>query len=294
MSYKDNKPKNVGDMSASFEDYLSAMGKIGGSPKPRKNQPTQQVASNLVRRPQFQQAQQHSVPQAKGFKSVMEGDWSQQAAEDFANYTRQQSKQIIYTWGMLMQAFGSKFAVHFGDEPDKLFMKFAVGLTNDAFERLKANLYERLDENQEWPPSFTRLTQLADSPTKEMMYQARKKLFHHPERDFNKLTRVERYIKKYKMNEVRMLSDKYFEQQFNRRFTVWFREVMFDDMDLVEAEEAKKLAGSELVPTKHDKRREKEVQSGKAFSSPIGERIKKIMEDKKSHVMIEDITEENE
>ncbi|WP_243975106.1 hypothetical protein [Vibrio natriegens] len=292
MSNRDNKPKNVGDMS--FEDYLSGVGKTVGTPKPRQNKPTQQAASHPARRTQLQQGQQRSVPQTKEIKPVMEGDWSQQAAEDFAQYTKQQSKQIVYTWGMLMQAFGSKFTVHFGDEPDKLFMDFAVGLTSDGFERLKANLYERLDENQEWPPSFTRLTQLADSPTKEMMYQARKKLFHHPEKDPNKLTRVERYIKKYKMHEVKMLSEQYFEQQFNRRFTLWFREVMFDDMDLVLEKEAKKFAESNLVPTKHDKRREKEVQSGKAFSNPIGERIKKIMEEKKNHVVIEEIKEEDE
>ncbi|RTZ15801.1 hypothetical protein EJ063_12060 [Vibrio aquaticus] len=294
MSNKDSKPKNVGDMGMSFEDHLKWVGKNAGAPTARQKQPTQKAPNHPARRPQLQQEHQYSVPQAKEFHPVMEGDWSPQAAEDFSQYTKQQSKQILYTWVMLMQAFGSKFTVHFGDEPDKLFMDFAVGLTNDGFERLKANLYERLDENQEWPPSFTRLTQLADSPTKEMMYQARKKLFHHPEKDPNKLTRVERYIKKYKMNEVRMLSEQYFEQQFNRRFTIWFREVMFDDMDLFEEEEAKKLAESELVPTKHDKRREEEVQNGKAFSTPIGERIKKIIEEKKSYVVIEDINEEDE
>lgn len=294
MNNKDKKPKNIGDMGTSFQDYLSKVGKTAGNPKPRQNQPTKHAASNPERHPQLRYRQQHSVSQKNELKPVMEGDWSQQAAEDFSQYTKQQSKQIVYTWGMLMQAFGSKFSIHFGDEPDKLFMDFAVGLTNDGFERLKANLYERLDENQEWPPSFTRLTQLADSPTKEMMYQARKKLFHHPEKSPDKLTRVERYIKKYKMNEVKMLSDKYFEQQFNRRFTIWFREVMFDDMDLLAEEEAKKFAESKLVPTEHDKRREAEVQTGEAFSNPIGERIKKIIEEKKNHVVVVEITEKDE
>ena len=44
------------------------------------------------------------------------------------------------------------------------------------------------------------------------------------------------------MSEVRNFSDRFFEAEFNRRFTQWFREVMLDDLDTqVEARQKRSL-----------------------------------------------------
>jgi len=107
------------------------------------------------------------------------------------------------------------------------------------------------------------------------------------------LNRVERYIKRYKMTEVRNFSDKYFESEFNRRYTQWFREVVLADMDIKIAEKQDSISDSidSLTPTEHDKRREAEIAEGRAFDNKYGERIKKMLQDKVPE--FEEISEED-
>lgn len=260
MNKEFNKPKNVKDIGETFEEHLARKSKVA------------KKISNTT----------HGVTKQRESGSENRGFLSPQVEQNLERYQdKQQKAQILQVWSMLMQAFGSKFTYFFGDEPDSRFMSFAASLSHDGYKRLEANLYERLDENQEWPPSLVRLSQLADSPTKEMMYQARQKLFHNPVPSCE-LNRVELYIRRYKMSEVRNFSDRFFEAEFNRRYTQWFREVMLDDLDTQVEARQKTLSDNinTFTSTEHDRRREEKVTNGEAFDHPLGERIKDLIDSK--------------
>ncbi len=276
MSNEYNKPKGIAEVGESFEELLLRKSKMAKST----------AVSNAYGQNKSSMPAQQQTQASKGFLSA-------KAEQNLQQYqTKEQKAQILRVWSMLMQAFGSKFTYFFGDEPDRSFMAFAASLTADGYKRLEANLYERLDEDKEWPPSLVRLSQLADSPTKETMYEARQRLFHNPV-PVEQLNRVERYIKRYKMTEVRNFSDKYFESEFNRRYTQWFREVVLADMDIKIAEKQDSISDSidSLTPTEHDKRREAEIAEGRAFDNKYGERIKKMLQDKVPE--FEEISEED-
>lgn len=264
MSNEHNKPKSMGDLGDSFEEHLKRQGRVA-----------KKATAVAPARQESRYGSQGVAPHTRHQGVRTASGFSVQAEERMKRYeSKEQTGQIFRVWAMLIQAFGSKLTHFFGDEPDSTFMSFAASLTPEGYKRLEANLYERLDEDKEWPPSIVRLSQLADSPTKEAMYNARQRLFHNPV-PTNELDRVERYVKRYKMSEVRNFSDKYFEAEFNRRYTQWFREVVLHNMDQVLAEREQSISSSieGLNPTEHDKRIDLEVEQGKAFNNKYGERI---------------------
>lgn len=263
MSHDYNKPKNMNELGDSFEEHLKRQGRVAKKVAPTV--PVYNYGNNS------RSVAQHSTNQPPRTSS----GFSVQAEERMKRFeNKEQTGQIFRVWAMLLAAFGSKLTHFFGDEPDSTFMAFAASLTPDGYKRLEANLYERLDEDKEWPPSIVRLSQLADSPTKEAMYNARQRLFHNPV-PTNELDRVEKYVKRYKMSEVRNFSDQYFESDFNRRYTQWFREVVLQNMDERLAEREQTISDSieSLNPTVHDKRVDDEIESGKAFDNKYGARI---------------------
>ncbi len=282
MSNEYNKPKSMGDLGDSFEEHLKRQGRVA-------KKATAIAPTSHAPRYGSQAVTTHTRAQAPRTAS----GFSVQAEERMQRFeNKEQTGQIFRVWAMLMQAFGSKLTHFFGDEPDSTFMAFAASLTPEGYKRLEANLYERLDEDKEWPPSIVRLSQLADSPTKEAMYNARQRLFHNPV-PTNELDRVERYVKRYKMSEVRNFSDKYFETDFNRRYTQWFREVVLHNMDQILAEREQSISNSidGLTPTDHDKRIDEEVEQGKAFNNKYGERIRQLIKGEPAE--FEELTEED-
>jgi hypothetical protein len=118
------------------------------------------------------------------------------------------------------------------------------------------------------------LEQLADSPTKETMYEAQQKLYHMPV-PLSQLNRVELYIKKYKMQEVRHFSERHFEAEFNRKYTQWFREVVIHDMDVKISEKQAEIQS--FMDTQHttdnDRRRDEDISSGMTFNNKFGQKI---------------------
>ncbi|WP_237360834.1 hypothetical protein [Vibrio marisflavi] len=280
MSDDYNKPKNVSELGVTFEERLAQLGKLSKHSRgDGKN----------ARTPISNQQNRGFGSADASDTSVIANPKSRAALDEYKQ--RGQSKQILKVWFMLMQAFGSKLKHFFGDEPDVHFMKFAVSLTADSYKRLEANLLERLDEDREWPPSLIRLRQLAESPTKEMMYRARQKLFHYPV-PMNELDRVEQFIKKYKMREVKNFSERNFELEFNRKFTQWFREVILEDMD-VQFDEIRKEMNHRLECdhfTENDKHIDDVISEGNAFNNPFGERIQKMLQEK--HAMPEALSDQ--
>ncbi|RJX75150.1 hypothetical protein DZ860_00225 [Vibrio sinensis] len=270
-----NKPKNMTDLGVSFEERLEQLGKLS----------KQSRETNLSSSHRSQMATNHNRGVGQSFNSDSRGmsSRSKQALEEYKE--RGQSNQILKVWFMLMQAFDSKMKHFFGEEPDVHFMKFAVALTPESYKRLEANLLERLDEDREWPPSLIRLRQLANSPTKEVMYIARQNLFHNPVPS-SELGRVELFIRKYKMRELKNFSERNFESEFNRKYTQWFREVLLDDMDIKfdeQQSEMKRFLDVEYA-TEHDKQREANIAQGKAFDNKFGQKILEAMREKKSQV----------
>ncbi|MEZ8825636.1 hypothetical protein AB6E04_14855 [Vibrio amylolyticus] len=287
MTDKHNRPKNIPDLGVSFEERLAQLGKL--SKQSRSDGSGMTVASN--RYPTQNQHRQSGLQNTPHESHRMSNSRDQKALDEYKE--KGQSKQILKVWFMLMQAFDSKMKQFFGDEPDIHFMKFAATLTPESYKRLEANLLERLDEDREWPPSLIRLRQLANSPTKESMYKARQRLFHFPVPNAE-LDRVEAFIKKYKMREVRSFSERNFESEFNRKYTQWFREVILDDMDIYLEEQSQKISTSlnEDNPTENDKRRDDLIAKGQAFDHTLGQRIQKMLQEKSAAVEIEDIGEE--
>ncbi|MGX9415749.1 hypothetical protein ACWU4D_00225 [Vibrio sp. WJH972] len=278
MSDDFNKPKNIAQVGESFEDHLRRMGKMSKQATSDRY-PVQQRKSSFP-------SSGSNTPVSSTNTSL-----STKAKESLSQYKESgQHIQILKVWGMLMQAFDSKLRHFFGDEPDVHFMKFAASLTPESYKRLEANLLERLDEDREWPPSLIRLRQLANSPTKETMYKARQNLFHYPV-PISELTRVELYIKRFKMHEVRRLSDRYFETEFNRKYTLWFREVMLEDMDIKIA--AKQSEIDVALDTQHvtenDRIIDESIAKGDAFNHKFGQRISDVLKEKAS-LSIEEIT----
>ncbi len=276
MSDRYSKPKNISDMGVSFEERLEQIGKI--SKQARESginlAVTHKSSANIKAQNERSLASQKNVE-----STPMANPRSQKALDHYKE--KGQSKQILKVWFMLMQAFDSKMKMFFGDEPDVHFMKFAVSLNPESYKRLEANLLERLDEDREWPPSLIRLRQLANSPTKETMYKARQRLIHHPV-PLNELDRVETFIKKYKMTEVKNFSERNFEAEFNRKYTQWFREVLLDDMDLRLEAQRKEISGyiEKEMPTEHDIRRDEIIAHGKAFDNKFGQKIKQLCQEK--------------
>jgi hypothetical protein len=261
-----NKPKNIAQIGESFEDHLNRLGKASKQTS-NDNAGSQQVSTYN------RKANHPTNTHLAAYKQ--NNALSPKAREALDQYKeRGQHIQILKVWSMLMQAFDSKLRHFFGDEPDTHFMKFAASLTPDAYKRLEANLLERLDEDREWPPSLIRLHQLANSPTKEVMYKARQNLFHRPV-PIAELGRVELYIKKFKMHEVKHFSERQFEKEFNRKYTQWFREVMLDDLDIkVEAQQSEIHSFLDAQPvTELDKRIADNISNGKAFDHKFGQRI---------------------
>ena len=282
MSDNFDKPKDIASLGVSFEERLAQLGKLSKQTRV-SNSPSQGHSSSA-------HPTQRKNSDLDSSRSI--NQQSKQALDAYKE--KGQSKQILKVWFMLMQAFDSKMKVFFGDEPDVHFMKFAASLTPESYKRLEANLLERLDEDREWPPSLIRLRQLANSPTKEMMYKARQHLFHHPV-PIDQLDRVELFIKRYKMREVRSFSERYFEAEFNRKYTQWFREVILEDMDKkLEEERARISTYIDVESTnEHDKEIDQVIAQGKAFENPLGERIQQMLREKKSQAPeISDVTEE--
>ncbi|MBD1559280.1 hypothetical protein HC752_20270 [Vibrio sp. S9_S30] len=284
MSDNFNKPQNVSDLGISFEERLEQLGKAA-----KQNQSTSS-SSYQTNHPKSKT----DVATTTSDSSRLTNTRSQLALDEYKKQGK--SKQILKVWFMLMQAFDSKMKHFFGEEPDVHFMKFAVSLTPESYLRLEANLLERLDEDREWPPSLVRLRQLANSPTKETMYRARRNLFHHPI-PFQELDRVEKFIKRYKMNEVRKFSDRNFESEFNRKYTQWFREVLLENMDH-KFEEQQLIASQHMnthVQTENDRQIDNIIANGKAFEHKLGSRIlatiRKKSEVADSTVSIEEIEE---
>lgn len=280
MSDKYTKPKNITQVGETFEDILKRKGK-----------------NSLERRSQenIQPYTNNSLPSNYNYskKNNRSKSLSENAKAELNKY-REDDKHILIlqVWNMLMQAFDSKLSYFFGDEPDARLMKFAASLTPAAYKRLEANLLERLDEDKEWPPSLIRLQQLANSPTKESTYNASMKLFHHPVPK-KELDRVELYIKNYKMHEVRKLPERNFDSEFRRKYTLWFREVMLDDMD-IKLEEKRNEINSYLENTEikeTDKLVNEKISNGDAFKNKFGSRILKAMKEKTEN-SVEEITEE--
>jgi hypothetical protein len=140
-----NKPKNVTQMQESFEEHLARMAKSAEAHSHRTN------SSNMVKSPQ--------APYKPKIANEMDHSLSTTARQRLSAFqSREQKVQIFKVWGMLMQAFGSKFTYFFWDELDSSFMAFAGNLSSEACKRLETNLYERLDEDKEWPPSLVRLS----------------------------------------------------------------------------------------------------------------------------------------
>jgi hypothetical protein len=275
MSDNFNKPKNIAQIGESFEDHLNRLGKISKQTKTGSTGSESRQMSSVHSSRYY--PTNANVATNKNHRSL-----SSQARDSLNQYKETgQHIQILKVWSMLMQAFDSKLRHFFGDEPDAHFMKFAASLTPDAYKRLEANLLERLDEDREWPPSLIRLHQLANSPTKEAMYKARQNLFHRPV-PMTELGRVELYIKKYKMHEVRHFSERQFETEFNRKYTQWFREVMLDDMDIkVEAQQTEIHSFLQHPSvTELDKKIDADISSGKAFNHKLGQRILDVMKAK--------------
>ncbi|CAM4202974.1 hypothetical protein [Vibrio agarivorans] len=270
-----NRPKNIADVGVTFEERLAQLGKLSKQSRDREQLPATQ--GNRVSN--YQQNTNVSAP--GGYPSRTAKSRNEQALEEYKK--QGQSKQILKVWAMLLQAFDSKMKHFFGEEPDVHFMKFAASLTAESYKRLEDNLLERLDEDREWPPSLVRLRQLANSPTKETMYKARQNLFHNPI-PISELDRVELFIKRYKMKEVKSFSDRYFESEFNRKYTQWFREVVLDDMDIrlnEERERVQTYLDNEPV-TENDRHREEMIASGEAFNNKFGEQILKMIREKNS------------
>lgn len=286
MSDNFNKPKDIASLGVSFEERLAQLGKLSKQTRGSSsgaNFPAQGQASSV----HPAQRQNNDLDSSR-----LINQQSKQALDAYKE--KGKSKQILKVWFMLMQAFDSKMKVFFGDEPDVHFMKFAASLTPESYKRLEANLLERLDEDREWPPSLIRLRQLANSPTKEMMYKARQHLFHHPV-PIDELDRVELFIKRYKMREVRSFSERNFEAEFNRKYTQWFREVILEDMDKkLEEERARISAYIDVESTnEHDKEIDQVIAQGKAFENPLGERIQQMLREKKNRAPeITDVTKE--
>lgn len=288
MSDDQNKPKNISELGMSFEDLLAQNGKL--SKQVRKSNSsapsTKQLQVDNTYNSSSNSGQKNRITDKLNYSSShrLTNPNSQRVLDEYRE--KGKSKQILKTWFMLMQAFDSKMKHWFGEEPDVHFMKFAAALTPESFKRLEANLLERLDEDKEWPPSLVRLRQLANSPTKETMYLARQHLFHRPVPK-DDLDRVELFIKKYKMHEVRTFSEKNFEAEFNRKYTQWFREVLLDDMDQrfdqQQNDTVHYIEDSISVPTEHDKHRDELIASGKAFNNKFGQKILKAISEKSGH-----------
>lgn len=285
-----NKPKNMSQLEESFEEHITRLGKQSkqarGTNLSRSSSAPQANNTNSSSRQVSSQA--HTKRQTKNFNTptlTQNVSLSPKAIAALDMYKdKGQHIQVLKVWSMLMQAFGSKFNYYFGDEPDVRFMEFAASLGQDSYKRLEANLLERLDEDKEWPPSLVRLRQLANSPTKETMYNARQRLFHHPV-PINELNRVELYIKRFKMREVRHFSEKNFEAEFNRKYIQWFREVVLDDKD-IEIEEKQREINDYLEnqsPTDHDKLRDARIADRTAFNHKYGKKILEAIQHKKEH-----------
>ena len=288
MSDNFNKPKDIASLGVSFEERLAQLGKLSKQNR-GSNAGVNTPATNHGQTSAGYPAQRQTS-EIDSSRTINQN--SKQALDAYKE--KGKSKQILKVWFMLMQAFDSKMKVFFGDEPDVHFMKFAASLTPESYKRLEANLLERLDEDREWPPSLIRLRQLANSPTKEMMYKARQHLFHHPV-PIDELDRVELFIKRYKMREVRSFSERNFEAEFNRKYTQWFREVILEDMDKkLEEERARISAFIDVESTnEHDKEIDQMIAQGKAFQNPLGERIAQMLREKKSQTPeISDVTAE--
>ncbi|GAD80830.1 hypothetical protein VEZ01S_44_00330 [Vibrio ezurae NBRC 102218] len=287
MNNERDKIKKISDViGSSFEEHLaragkqskqSSLGKVreSNAPSYRRQNAGQNRALET----------RHNVSNRRGLTNPN----SQKVLDEYHRLGK--SEQILRVWAMLMQAFDSKMKHYFGEEPDSHFMHFAADLTPDSFARLQANLLERLDEDREWPPSLIRLKQLANSPTKEVMYQARQHLFHAPV-PINKLDRVELFVKKHKMREVRSLPEKNFEREFNRKYIQWFRDVIFHDMDITLEERQQEISRHVQASTEthHDQAVNKIISQGQAFENPMGARIKSIIGNK--HIQVDEITDD--
>ncbi|WP_415668889.1 hypothetical protein [Vibrio rarus] len=278
-------------IGTSFEEHLTNVGKQSKQSSVGKVRESN-ATSYGIRNQNSPAANRNRTTEFKYNPSNRRGLSNPNAQRIFDEYHRRgQSEQILRIWSMLLQAFDSKMKHYFGEEPDKHFMRFATELTPDACVRLHDNLLERLDEDREWPPSLVRLRQLANSPTKEVMYQARQRLFHSPV-PTAELDRVERFVKKHKMREVKSLSEKYFEKEFNRKYIQWFRDVIFDDMDI--RLEEKQRETNQYVhasnESKHDQKVDKLISEGRAFDGPLGSRIQAMLS--KSHVDVEELSDE--
>ncbi|MEZ9786611.1 hypothetical protein BCV08_11350 [Vibrio breoganii] len=286
MNNDRDKTKRVGDViGSSFEEHLAKVGKQSKQSslaKVRESNAPSYGYSQGNHNTNSPSPSRNRTPDTHYKASSRRGLSNPNSQKVFDEYHRQgQSELILRVWSMLMQAFDSKMKHYFGEEPDTHFMRFAAELTPESFARLKDNLLERLDEDREWPPSLVRLKQLANSPTKEVMYQARQRLFHAPV-PMTELDRVELFVKKHKMREVRSLPERNFEHEFNRKYIQWFRDVIFNDMDIKLEEKQRETSQyvDAFSKTEHDQTVDKIISEGRAFYGHFGSRIQATMDAK--------------
>lgn len=263
--YSDIKMKNKQNEGADFGQHLENVGKLVKSAKPNylANKPQQRIENT----------QSGAQQEKKAF--------TQKTKDFLRQHSLNDQKKVFQLWKLLTGLYGSRLGGCLGDEPDAHISRLAMSMSEMGFERLRANLLERIDNGKEWPVSHVQLELLANSPTFEETRQAANDIFFKPKAN-SELGRVEHYVKKTKIHIIKRMNDMSFDRVFREHYITWWRDVMIHNKDFEHEREVKttEIALASLDSSTRDKQVDSEIKSGKAFNNKFGSRIAAMLAEK--------------
>lgn len=228
----------------------------------------------------FNTLNKHDVQKSHDSKSA---GFSRKLEIIFDEIGPKETKKVLFFWQMLLRSYGAKMRTTYGNEPDQEFVNIAVSLNRNQMERIADNIHDLLVEGKAFPPAYEELRMLSQRPTRFEINMAMQDLYFYP-KPFTKLNRVDKYIKEYHYSKIKAFKLDKFEMLFEKVYINLWREVMIHNVDL-RVKSQKDAVAESIAKTKEnwsDLKVKDDLEQGRAFNNPFGQKILKIMADKKN------------
>lgn len=192
------------------------------------------------------------------------------------------TKTVLTFWNMMVDVYHEGMCAFYGDEPNEQFVQFAVKLTRKDMQRIYDNVHHSLYLGHTFTPTVDELKGFWQRPTRNEVNTAIRDLFTSP-KPLKYLNRVNKYLIDFHSDTMRSFKKETFEVEFKKFYEHWWREVTVFNIDLLSRSQQNAL-GRRALNTKDnwfDEKIKADLESGRAFDHPFGERIIEIMASKK-------------
>lgn len=192
------------------------------------------------------------------------------------------TKNVLIFWHMMQKLNSNAMSIIYGVEPDQNFVDMAVSMSKNDMKRVVNNAKDLIADEKPFMPTCKIIKRLAQQPTKLEIKNAMRDLCIES-KPIKYLNRVNRYIKKWHYKEILRLKGDMFEQDFETLYVMFWHDVIVNNVDLRAQSQVDGINCNNQNKNENwwDKKIKKDLQDGRAFDHPFGERIISIMAQKK-------------